>query len=227
MRGLRILLILVSLFAIVFVVADRVVVGVAEDEAADRIQARQGIAGDTTVSIRGFPFLTQVLSKHLDLVELHLSDVQAASGRDERGRVVISEMSATLRDIRLGSGFGSAVAGTAEGHALIGYDQLRQQSGERLKVTYSGDERLKVTADIEVNGRTVATTVTAEIEVTGGDAIRLRVVDGDGAVDAARRQIGFTQPVAGLPGGLTLKNVTPTADGLNIGLTGRDVSLTS
>lgn len=55
MRALRIFLIVAVILGGLFVIADRVAVGFAEDEAADRIRTTEGLASTPDVSIEGFP----------------------------------------------------------------------------------------------------------------------------------------------------------------------------
>lgn len=55
MRALRIILIVTVILGGLFVIADRVAVGFAENKAADRIKSTEGLANTPDVSIEGFP----------------------------------------------------------------------------------------------------------------------------------------------------------------------------
>lgn len=61
MRALRILLIVVVVLGGLFVLADRLAVHFAEGEAADKLRTSENLASTPDVSIKGFPFLTQVV----------------------------------------------------------------------------------------------------------------------------------------------------------------------
>ena len=70
---LGIVLVLVALF----VVLDRVTVAYAENQAAQQMQS-QGFPTRPDVTIKGFPFLTQVAAKRLNDVHITASDVRPA-----------------------------------------------------------------------------------------------------------------------------------------------------
>lgn len=60
MRALRILLVTVVVLGGIFVAVDRAAVYFAESEVEGRVQVTGATIGSTDVSIKGFPFLTQV-----------------------------------------------------------------------------------------------------------------------------------------------------------------------
>ncbi|MQY13108.1 hypothetical protein SRB5_32490 [Streptomyces sp. RB5] len=222
MRALRILLIIGSILAIVLVVADRVLVNFAEDEAASRVNTRLGLGGHTSVTIRGFPFLTQAMSKNLDAVDLKLTGVTAEEA--ELGQIMISEFSATLEDVRIGSGYDSAVAGTAEGTALIGYDQFDQKTGDTLTFTYADNGRVRAKGAVEVAGEKIDVDTFAEIKAEG-NAITLQAVATEEQPTSALDAINTTYVVKGLPAGLRLTEARAGANGVTVGVTGENVAL--
>lgn len=57
-RSVRILLIVLVILGGLFVGADRLAVGFAEDEAAEKLRTSEGLSETPDVSIKGFPFLT-------------------------------------------------------------------------------------------------------------------------------------------------------------------------
>jgi hypothetical protein len=142
MRALRILLIIAVILGGFFVAADRIAVNMAESEAADRITFPQGTVGSTEVSIKGFPFLTQVAGKELDEVGITLTGIEAnAAGH----RVRVGEMSADLFQVRLeGGGYFSATAARAEGTARISYADLTKAAGDGITIPYGDNGKVKV-----------------------------------------------------------------------------------
>ncbi|MFF3322256.1 DUF2993 domain-containing protein [Streptomyces sp. NPDC002889] len=228
MRALRILLIVAVVLGGIFVVVDRVAVNMAESKASERIRVQQGAAGSTDVSIKGFPFLTQVAGKELDEVEIKLSGIEAsASGR----RVRITEMSADLFQVRLGEGYSSATAARAEGVARISYADLTAASDDGVTVAYGGNGKLKVTGSVEFLGRKVTRSVVSTVSLVDGDTIRVRAdeVPGEGIPgleDLVRRRTDFDRQIGGLPTGLELEKVEAKADGVVFTVTGKDVELT-
>lgn len=107
MRALRILLVVVVVLAGVFIAVDRAAVYFAESEAADRVVVQGARIGSTDVSIKGFPFLTQVAGSELDEVDVKVTGIETSAG----GRTLrISRMNAELRQVRLTDGFSGATA---------------------------------------------------------------------------------------------------------------------
>jgi hypothetical protein len=227
MRALRILLIIAVILGGIFVAADRFAVNMAESEAADRVRIQQGTAGSTEVSIKGFPFLTQVVGKELDEVGIKMTGIEAsASGR----RVRISEMSADLFQVRLGEGYSSATAARAEGTALISYADLTKASDDGATVAYGENGKVKVTGSVDVLGRTVTRSVVSTVSLVGGDTIRVRAdkVPGEGIPGLEgmiRKRTDFDRQIGGLPAGLKLEKVEAQPDGVVFTVTGKDVEL--
>lgn len=227
MRALRILLITGVILGGIFVVADRIAVNIAESEAADRITFQQGTAGSTEVSIKGFPFLTQVAGKELDEVSITLTGIETnAAGR----RVRISEMSADLFQVRLGEGYFSATAARVEGSARISYEDLTKASEDGVRVAYGENGKVRVTGSVEILGRTVTRSVVSTVSLVGGDTIRVRAdrVPGEGIPgleDVIREKTDFDRQIGGLPAGLKLEKVEAKPDGVVFTVTGKDVAL--
>ncbi|MEV3990692.1 DUF2993 domain-containing protein [Streptomyces sp. NPDC049837] len=229
MRALRILLITAVILGGLFTIGDRLAVNYAESEAAERIAANQGLAaGSADVSIKGFPFLTQVMGKELDQVDVTLTGVEASAG----GRKVrVTEMDAALKNVRLKNNFSTAVAASASGTARISYADLAKASGEDVTLGYGGNGKVKVTGSVElpVLG-SVTRSVLSSVSVVGGETIRVRAdkVPGEGIPgleDRVRERTDFDRQVGGLPAGLKLTKVEATPEGLTVTVTGTDVVL--
>ncbi|MEU4128254.1 LmeA family phospholipid-binding protein [Streptomyces wuyuanensis] len=227
MRALRILLITAVILGGLFVAADRLLLGYAESEAAEKVKARQGLSGTAEVSIAGFPFLTQVAGKELERVDVTLRGIEtSANGR----RVVISELSAALHDVRLGAGFSSATATTATGTARISYADLAEASDEDVTPAYGGNGKVKVTGSVDVLGRTISRSVVSTVSLVDGDTIRVRAdeVPGEGIPrleDLIRQKTDFDRKISGLPQGMKLEKVQAEEDGLVITVSGTNVPL--
>ncbi|MFE2375054.1 DUF2993 domain-containing protein [Streptomyces sp. NPDC059398] len=228
MRALRTLFILVVVVGGLFVLADRIAVHVAENKAADRIRSSEGLSASPDVDIKGFPFLTQVLDKKLDRVDVTLKGVEAnASGRHVR----ITEVRAELRDTKISSSFSSAVAARASGRAHISYEDLTKASDSGVRIAYAGNGKVKVTGSVSVLGRTVSRSVTSTVTLLGANRIKVHAdtVPGEGIPGLeglVRQKTDFESAVGGLPDGLTLSELRATPDGVDIGVTGTNVALT-
>ncbi|MEU3300252.1 MULTISPECIES: LmeA family phospholipid-binding protein [unclassified Streptomyces] len=227
MRALRILLITVVILGGLFVAADRLLLNYAESEAAEKIKARQGLSGATEVAIEGFPFLTQVVGKELERVDVTVRDIEtSANGR----RVVITELSAALHNVRLGSNYSSATAATATGTARISYADLTKAADEDVTVAYGGNGKLKVTGTVDILGRSLSRSVVSTVSLVDGGTIRVRAdkVPGEGIPrleDMIREKTDFDRKLSGLPEGMKLQKVQADEKGLVITVAGTDVPL--
>ncbi|GAA3392980.1 DUF2993 domain-containing protein [Streptomyces roseoviridis] len=229
MRALRIVLIVAVVLGGLFVGADRIAVGYAESEAAEGVRLGTGKAESTEVDIHGFPFLTQVMDRRLDEVEVRVTGFRATAG----GRPVrIGELTADLRDVTLGPDHAIERAGTADGTALISYRDLAAASGREATVEYGGDGKLKVTGGVRFLGRTLTRSVLSTVTLVDGDTLRVRAdeVPGEGIPgleDMVRARTDFDRRIEGLPKGMRLTKVEARQDGLAVTVTGRDVVLSA
>ncbi|WP_326659403.1 LmeA family phospholipid-binding protein [Streptomyces sp. NBC_00385] len=228
MRALRILLIVVVVLAGVFIAVDRAAVYFAESEAADRVVVSGARTGSTDVSIKGFPFLTQVAGSELDEVDVKVTGIEATAG----GRVLrISSMEAELHQVRLTDGFSGATATRASGTAVISYQDLTK-AADGVVVEYGGNGKVKVTGTvtgIPVVGA-VTRSVLSTVTLVDGHTVRVHAdkVPGEGIPGLeklVREKIDFEREVGKLPNGLKLEKIQPTAAGLEISVTGTDVRL--
>ncbi|NBM18257.1 DUF2993 domain-containing protein [Streptomyces sp. GC420] len=241
MRALRILLIIAVILGGLFVAVDRLAVNYAENEAAERLRANEGLAESPTVSIAGFPFLTQVLSGELDEVDATISDFKA-SGQGEA--VVIDELTATMRGVVLADDYSSATAERATGSAVISYDELLKAARAEpveigagitarvTKLSDGGNGKIKVgiTADVPVIGERDFE-VLSTVKVVDGDTVEVHAdtlpdFPGAGLADQqVRRVTDFEEKITELPRGIALEKVTAGADGVRISVTGSQVAL--
>ncbi|MFG3254364.1 DUF2993 domain-containing protein [Streptomyces sp. NPDC048172] len=236
MRALRIVLVIVIVLAGLFVAADRVAVNMAEDEVAKKLMTELEVPsdGDASVSIDGFPFLTQVASKDLDSVEAELSGITAEAGGRQ---VTLTEVKLSGSDVHLSDGYSSAVASKATGTVHISYADLSRAADEGVRVGYGGKDKsgrgqVKVTAAVTVPmvGKTLERSVYSSVTVEGGDTVRLHAdkVPGSripGVEDAIRKKIDFDRKISQLPDGLKLKKVVTTETGIDVSISGTDVNL--
>ncbi|MFB8089901.1 DUF2993 domain-containing protein [Streptomyces sp. NPDC055992] len=227
MRALRISAVVLVILVAVFVAVDRVAVFVAESQAEDRVKVPGAQIGSTDVSIKGFPFLTQVAGSKLDAVDVKITGIETHAG----GRTLrISTMNAELRDVRLTDGFSGATAARASGTAVISYKDLTAAASDGVVVEYGGKGKVKVTGAVNILGRTISRSVLSTVTLIGGHTVRVHAdkVPGEGIPGLeklVRDQTDFEREVGGLPNGLKLEKIQPTADGLEISVTGTDVRL--
>ncbi|MEV4435473.1 DUF2993 domain-containing protein [Streptomyces sp. NPDC049555] len=235
MRAVRTLLIVAVVLGALFVAGDRAAVWFAENQVADKIRSSQNLSGTPEVSIKGFPFLTQVANSRLDEVDVKLDGVTAGSGTQS---VKVSGFDAQLHDVRIDSSFSSAVAGRATGTAHLTYEELTKAANDPdVTVAYGGQggaggNQVKVTGKATVAGQPVQRSVTSTVTVTGGDTIRVHAnevpAEGiriPGMEQKIREKTDFDRKITGLPRGIKLDKVVTTPTGVDITLTGTDVNL--
>ncbi|MCW2873599.1 DUF2993 domain-containing protein [Actinacidiphila oryziradicis] len=214
MRAIRILLVLAVVLGVLFVAADRIALWFAESQAADKAQQSQGFTSKPDVSIKGFPFLTQVAAKKLDDVHITAKGIEAGTG----GQTLrIDRFSADLRGVRLSGNFSSAVADTADGTVLITYADLTKAVPSGITVGYAGNGKVKLSA--------LGFTTTVEATLANGKTVRLGGLSGLPAELQALVGSGLSWDLSGLPTGIQLKSATATADGIQVVASGTHVVL--
>ena len=243
MRALRILLITVVVLGVLFVVVDRVAVYFAEGQAADKLKTTEGLASTPDVSIKGFPFLTQVADGTLDDVEVGIKDYDAATGT--AGKTIrIDDLHADMKGVTFTGDYSSATARTATGTALISYDELLKNAktaptdlglgftGQVVGLADGGNGKIKVTLDVTVPGVNthqkvpVLSTVTVKDNTVQVHADNLPKLAGVSLVEDRFRQASdFQQAIDQLPGGVQLDKVEAVKDGVEIAVKGSNVKL--
>ncbi|AZS76609.1 DUF2993 domain-containing protein [Streptomyces lydicus] len=225
------LLVLVVILGGLFVAADRVAVGLAEDKAAEKIRASQGLDKTPTVAIKGFPFLTQVAGRSLQEVDADLGGIEArAEGRSLR----IDRLSAHFFEVGLTSDYTSIEsAATATGNARITYADLTKAAGGGVKISYGGEKdgrsQVKISPNVPLP---VSLNVTGSLTIVNGTTVRLRA-DGlpamckalPGCETKVRAQTDHDWKLAQLPGNLKLDKVVTMHEGISISASGKDVKL--
>ncbi|MFI2413085.1 DUF2993 domain-containing protein [Streptomyces sp. NPDC018947] len=241
MRALRILLVVVVILGGLFVIADRIAVAFAENEAADRLRTTENLSSTPDVSINGFPFLTQAAAGELDDVEVAMEDYEAGDGAE---KVRIADLRAHLKGVEFSGDFSSATAATATGTATIGYDELMKAAkseptdiapgvtAQVVGLSDGGNGKIKVALQATVFGIELPRPVDVLSSVAVKDD-KVEVV-ADGLPKIAGRQFAesrlraitdFQQTIEKLPGDIELDKVEAAKDGVEISVKGSDVRL--
>ncbi|WP_016910376.1 DUF2993 domain-containing protein [Streptomyces xiaopingdaonensis] len=239
MRALRIVLVVLVVLAGLAVGADRLAVNLAEDEAADKvreqIEGHESVEGnvDTSVSINGFPFLTQLASREFGDVEFGLKGL--TTGTDDR-KITISKVDVHGEQVRTNSDYSEVTADRARGEALIKYDDLSSAAGDGTSVAWAGKddpEKVKITKKVPVVG---SVTVISSATIKGKHTVRLNAdeIKGEGPLGMAkgvldrlvRDRIDDDWDFDALPSELKLEEARPTEEGIVVTLSGKDVKFT-
>ncbi|RDG37055.1 DUF2993 domain-containing protein [Streptomyces corynorhini] len=240
-------MILVVIFGGLFVAADRAAVYFAEGQVAEKLKSSQGLSSDPEVSIKGFPFLTQVFDS-LEEVDIRLDGVNATVD----GRAIqVTEVKAVLKDVTIDSGYTSATAGRAEGSARISYADLERSAPKGVSVGYAGDERA-AKSQVKLSGSLADVaegagvnipapfkallageqlSVYSTVSLSNGDTVRLKAASLPslpipGFESQLRDLVDYDMKIEGLPSTVKLDKVAAEKSGLRFTGTGTDVSLT-
>ncbi|MEV7346038.1 DUF2993 domain-containing protein [Streptomyces sp. NPDC093544] len=245
MRALRIILVVAVILGGLFVIADRVAVGFAEDEAANRIRTTEGLASTPDVSIEGFPFLTQALGGELDDVKIGIKDYEASTSgtNDTVSTIRIDDLNAEMHGVVFSGSYSTATATTATGTASITYAELlKAAKSETTEVTDGvtaqvvglsdgGNGKIKVTVEATVLGTKVPEPISVLSSVSvEGDTVKVHAdtlpnLGVDLAENTVRSVTDFEQKIDQLPGGIQLDKVVAAKGGVDISVKGSDIRL--
>jgi LmeA-like phospholipid-binding len=235
-RAIRLFIVLAVLAGIGFA-ADRYAAHVAAGQIASAVQTDAKLARKPHVTVKGFPFLTQVVSgnyKHIDVTATDIFQQGEPQGSvlklDFAGvRITISKA--------LHGNVGTVPVRSVTGTVAIPFADLLAVAnipGLTIISAAPGGSQIKVSEVVAAGPTKVTVLVTAGVTVRGGSLVlsALNVTQANGkAVPAAVRQEVLTQAVfsvklPGLPTGVQMTGVSVTASGLLVTLHANALVLT-
>lgn len=197
----RLLWVVIALVALL-VVADRVSVAEAQSQVAKRIKREQGLVEQPSVTIGGFPFLTQAVAGRYDDVSLTLSDLR-------RGPVVVTRLTANLSGVHLplsevlSHRLGQVPVDYASAQVFVDWADVNRWLGDRhLVLGPASGGRVRVSATAEIAGLAVGGSATGRLTVTRD------------AVTVTAGPLGVQIPLPGLPFHIRLITARSTQAGL-------------
>jgi LmeA-like phospholipid-binding len=222
---MRKLLVVLVVVAVVAVVGDRVARTWATHEAQRRLVA----AGLTSpqVDVRGFPFLTQLIARKFDDVQVTTPSVRIGTGRAD-------QVSGTARDVTVPRS-GPATVGRLTARGTVTYAEvLRQVNQSGLHLSRAADPgQVQLRRQVSVLGLTYSVVARGRV-VAKGDRLLVTPtafqLAGGGAIDQRLSELianrfTFSYRLRGLPPGITVDRITPVAAGFVVDASGRDVRL--
>jgi hypothetical protein len=194
-------------------IADRAALSYAQERLATQIQGR-GFATRPQVTITGFPFLTQMASRHLNKV------VVSAAGK-RLGPVEVKRLDVTLSGVHLNASDRSSTASHLSGTALVGFVGLAGVAGlPGLTVSADGPDQVKITADLGL----FSGSATARVTRAGPAGVRIAVISAGGIPVAALGSLrDITLPLPAVLPGTTIEGVSVTGLGVLVHIAGQDV----
>ena len=196
---------------ILLVIGDRVALAVAENDMADQFVSN-GLSVKPSVTIEGFPFLTQLAARDFHKVDISASNIPA-------GPVTITSANATLTGMHFNSSFNGATVDHITLTAFVSFSALAGAGGlgnvAGLTITPAGPNLLKITAGI---GGVISDTEEAKVTQTGPQQISVQVLNNGGALGGILSSFGsftFNLP-KGVPASLRITDVTLNSQGLTV-----------
>jgi hypothetical protein len=200
----------------------------AENRVASQIQ-QQGFPQRPSVTIDGFPFLTQLISRHFGEVQISSADVT-------EGPLLIQSIKATLNGVHVHSGYNGATVDQLTGTIDVTFaalaNAMTSEAGGAsalgnlgLNLSAAGSDEVKSTLNLEIASETVVWRITP----VDGDQIRAQMVSNSGLIPSSLlNSLGtITIPLKQLPLGLSIQSISVTPAGLTGAVTGQNVSFGS
>ena len=201
----------------------------AENKMASEIQ-QQGFPKKPSVSINGFPFLTQVASRDF-------KNIQVSSDNIIEGPLLIQSINATMTGVHVNSSFQSGTVDHLHGTMIVTFPALAnamtQQAGDLgslissgLTLSDAGNNEVK--ASLNLLGGLASGTAVWQVSRTGQNDIHVQLVSSSGIGSAAAGAVSdITVPLPSLPLGMTIQSINVTPTGLVAVVTGQNVSFGS
>jgi hypothetical protein len=195
--GLIILLILLT-------IGDRVALAVAENQFADQA-VKNGLPVKPSVTIEGFPFLTQLVARDFHRVDLSANNVPA-------GPVKITSVKATLNGMHLNSSYNGATVDHLTATGFVSFSALASVGNVAgLTMTADGPDKVKITA----GSGPFSDTEEAKITQTGPRTISVQVLPSGSPLGSVLNSFGsFSFNIPKLPVQVRITSVSVTPKGL-------------
>lgn len=166
-----VLIVLVVLVLVILGIGDQVARSYAQNRIAQQIQSSAKLSTKPSVSIEGWPFLTQLAARDVKAVDISASDVTTAGGK------LPVNFTAKATGVHLNSSFSSATVDHVSGQATITYQALGTYLGNSVGIpglsviTFTPDPSAgpnAVTASVGV------ASVTATVVKTGSNQMTIK-----------------------------------------------------
>jgi hypothetical protein len=215
-RGcLRTFLVALIVVIILAVAGDFVAKAFAQDKMASEIK-QHGFPKKPSVSIAGFPFLTQVIGHNIHQVTISSKNIA-------EGPVLISTLSAVMTGIHLGSGFSSGTVDTLSGTVMVTFPALAKTLNSQigplgslvgssgLTLSAAGPDEIKAKLDLDITSGSAVWRVSR----TGGQQFSATLISSSGVPSELLGPIRhFTIKMPNLPLGVKIDSVHITPEGV-------------
>jgi hypothetical protein len=221
---MRVLLIVVLVLVALLLGVDRGAEYLAGRAAADRLAERPEVVGQPEVDVGGFPFLTQLLAREFNDVDVSVPALSAQG-------VPLTNVDLELRGVTPASGFTSVNVEEVDGTAVLTYTDL-QAASPVPGITYSdgGNGTVAFSGTVEALGRQFDITGSAALQAQGSTVTvdPQEISTGDERLDAAAERLltgTLVFDVGGLPANVGLTGARGSADGIVVSASGSNLTL--
>jgi hypothetical protein len=177
----------------------------------------QGFPTKPDVTIKGFPFLTQVAARRLN-------DVHITARNVTEGPVTFS-FTADATDVLLDPGYQSGTISHVTGTGVIPFSNVASAfgaGGSGLSISSAGGNNIKMS--LNVAGFNVS--MTGSVEQTGPNTVKVHLNPPSGIPVSLPIPSNFTIQIPKLPLHLTIQSVKVTSQGVVVHATGSDIKFT-
>jgi hypothetical protein len=215
---------------VLFIVGDRLAVLYAQNQVAQQFKDQGGFEGTPSVSIKGFPFLTQVIAHNIH-------EITITSDKIKAGPVTITNLDANITDVKLNGGFTAGTIGHLDGKALIPFSGLTNALGGALggaagglgdlasgvTIKAAGDNKIKASFDLLI----VSGSATLKVTREPGNKIHIQLLSSNGLPSEITNQLkDLTVPIPALPLGMKIQRIQVNGAGISIHVIGNNVKFT-
>src|SRR4030088_753910 len=199
---MRKLLIVVIVPVGVLVAADRVAAVVADRQVASRVATTYHLPSKPSVSVQGFPFLTQVAAGNYHEVDLSIGQVTSNGVQVNALRARLMGVHAAVRDL-LGHNTSNVTAAQVSGSGTVPLSSVQSRVPQGVQISEDGGG-LRLSGTVSYLGTSVPVTAVASLGVSpsGITVTPTQVSLGSGVsapTSAVSGQFRFVVPVSGLP----------------------------
>ena len=216
-RGRKMLILIIALLVIAGVLfgLDRAAAAYTANRIATTLQ-KDGFPVRPHVSVEGFPFLTQLITKHLQGVEVTAPRFPVGS--------LTASIDVHAMNITLDSGYQSGTIAQVKGTGVIPFANLARLPAlaavPGLQISGAGPHMVKLSANLQV----FAASAIARVKQTARNEISLRLVSSSGVPSSLLAPIrDLILQIPALPLGLTVHSVRVSPRGVVIGVSGTNV----
>ncbi len=221
-----------AVLAVLLIGGDRLAVHFVEDHVATYVMHRENLSSKPNVEIKGFPFLTQVMSNDISKVTMTLPAVQAKTGATKEVR--IEDIAVTFTGVHTSDRFQQVTADQMTGSALIPYSAVSALGPFKAKYGGKGSAGAGMISLTPDKKSGLPSTVSVDVGVAVSDGT-IAFVGTNGATRIApipttlrpllTSLVRSSHPIYGLPRSFTITALDVQQDGIQVSLAGRHVEM--